>query len=139
MTHASGRVHLVCVTCEQDLLIATAPMTRLHASLGSFFGEHEDCQTTIDLSARKAAASYQFVQANILQRDLRIDDAAVLRKWVERARREIEMQLEKCCRHSPNIHDVIESGSWRGYRLNPAVRVISLTELGPATSRHDIS
>ena len=51
MTSPSGRVVVVCASCDLELAIGVSPMNRLRALLGSFFTDHDGCQTTIDLSS----------------------------------------------------------------------------------------
>jgi hypothetical protein len=43
-------VIVVCSTCDLGLEIPISPMTRLREGLKTFFTDHDDCETTIDLS-----------------------------------------------------------------------------------------
>ena len=51
MSTQPGRVVVVCSSCDLELQIGISPMTRLRGMLGSFFTEHDGCETTIDVSS----------------------------------------------------------------------------------------
>lgn len=51
MSSQSGRVLVVCSSCDLELAIGTSPMIRLREMLGSFFTDHDGCDTTIDVSS----------------------------------------------------------------------------------------
>jgi hypothetical protein len=47
----AGRVVVVCESCDLELAIGISPMHRMREVLGSFFTEHDGCDTTIDVSS----------------------------------------------------------------------------------------
>ena len=51
MSSPAGRVMVVCSSCDLELAIGVSPMVRLRELLGSFFTDHDGCETTIDVSS----------------------------------------------------------------------------------------
>jgi hypothetical protein len=51
VSSSAGRVVVVCESCDLELAIGISPMTKLRSVLGSFFTEHDGCETTIDVSS----------------------------------------------------------------------------------------
>ena len=52
-----------------------------------------------------------------------------LRQMIERTRKRITEQYDELHGYALDEHDVIETHSWRGYRLNPNVVVAALPEV----------
>lgn len=88
-------------------------------------GQHE-----LDVSAQKTAVRFAFTKREVLEGHFGIDNER-LRKWVERARRDIERKFLQCFGFVLDTHDVIQSDSWKGYRLNPEVRIVARNQLEP--------
>jgi hypothetical protein len=123
---AHNRIEFAIDRTGKTIKFAAGPCLRGNAFklIEELVEQHE-----VDLADRKATADYIFVQADALERSLGIDNE-LLRKWVYRARRDIKKWFVKNGSFSPDTHDVIQSDSWKGYRLNPDVRLISLSAFG---------
>ena len=81
-----------------------------------------------DRQAGRAPESYGYTAAPSLAAELSVDEAT-LRRRVSRLRRTV---AHMCVEHLgfPLAQDaLIESKSWQGYRINPAVRVVASTEI----------
>jgi hypothetical protein len=81
-----------------------------------------------DRQAGRAPESYRYTAAPSLAAGLSVDEAT-LRRRVSRLRRTV---ARMCVEHLgfPLEQDaLIESKSWQGYRINPAVRVVASTEI----------
>ena len=95
-----------------------------------------------DQKAQRRPESFRFCLTRKLTGELGVDDAT-LRRRVTRFRKRIADTFES--KHGLSLHQeaVIESRKWRGYQLNPAVRLVAVDELradcheaGRYASRH---
>jgi hypothetical protein len=74
--------------------------------------------------------NYRFMPTKELLKLLGIEEEEILRKRVQRCRREISNLAIAAGREPFDVNAVIESHNWRGYRLNPDnVQIIALSEL----------
>jgi hypothetical protein len=82
-----------------------------------------------DLRNQRARENYRSTGARVLARDLNIQEPTV-RQRVLRIRRRL---FEWFADDYPLPQDaLIENTSWNGYRINPAVRLLSLSEIAGA-------
>lgn len=81
-----------------------------------------------DVQAGKAPENHRYAKAADLARSLSIEQAT-LRRRVMRLRRRVAELYEKHMSFPLYKDDFIENKEWRGYRLNPRVRVLAKTEL----------
>jgi hypothetical protein len=92
-------------------------------------------QFRADLDAGRSKEAYGFVPTARLIADFETDDV-ILRRWVNRTRRSLEQQFLKRLDYPLDESDVIESGSWKGYRLNP---YLILTDVGQIQTERRMS
>ena len=52
-----------------------------------------------------------------------------LRRQVNRHRADLRLQFEEQFGYTPDLHDVIENDSWKGYRINRHVLVVTMAQL----------
>jgi biotin operon repressor len=72
--------------------------------------------------------NYRFIGADELAQKMGIEQPT-LRKYVSRARRELQKQLIETGGRQFEAEDVIENSPWKGYRLNPHLRLVQASEL----------
>jgi hypothetical protein len=52
-----------------------------------------------------------------------------LRRRIARARAEFDRQMEPIWGFPPDVDDLIKSGKWRGYRLNPGILIVDIRQI----------
>jgi 7-cyano-7-deazaguanine synthase in queuosine biosynthesis len=81
-----------------------------------------------DRQAGRAPESYRYTAAPSLAAGLSVDEATVRRR-VSRLRRTVAHLCVEYLGFPLEQDALIESKSWQGYRINPAVRVVASTEI----------
>jgi 7-cyano-7-deazaguanine synthase in queuosine biosynthesis len=90
-----------------------------------------------DRSERRAPENHRYVKTLNLTQMLRVNDLA-LRRRVERLRRSVAGSYERCFGLSLGGDAVIQNQPWRGYRLNPLVRVVAPDQIDQSAKRHEL-
>ncbi len=91
----------------------------VHALFREF---EEDIKVGLDGNA------FRFVSATNLAKRLSIDEQS-LRQRVSRTRRILERQFLEKCDIQLDADDVIENDPWKGYRLNPYLLLVNVSQL----------
>jgi hypothetical protein len=80
--------------------------------------------------AELQSQNYRFMPTKELLKLLGIEEEEILRKRVQRCRREISNLAIAAGRELFDVNAVIESHNWRGYRLNPDnVQIVAMSEI----------
>jgi 7-cyano-7-deazaguanine synthase in queuosine biosynthesis len=90
-----------------------------------------------DRARGQAPENYGFIPAKTLRSRLSVEDDS-LRRCVLRFRRRVATLFERHCGLPLASDAVIQSKAWRGYRINPAVRVLAYDQIARA-GRHETS
>jgi hypothetical protein len=85
-------------------------------------------QFQADLAAGKAPEDFSFVRTKILKQDLHIEEHSLLQR-VFRTRKELTRQFINSIDYMLDDQDVVQSDRWRGYRLNPYLVLVDMTQL----------
>jgi hypothetical protein len=93
-------------------------------------------QFRTDLAAEKSPEEFAYVPTGTLLRDLEIKEHS-LGQRVFRTRKELEQQFIDAIDYMLDDQDVIQSDRWKGYRLNPYLVLIDLSQLHEKTKCHD--
>ena len=88
-----------------------------------------------DRVLKRAPENHQYVSAKALGSRLSIEDDS-LRRCVLRVRRRVANLFERHCGLALADDAVIQSIAWRGYRINPNVRVVASDQIAPV-ARHE--
>jgi 7-cyano-7-deazaguanine synthase in queuosine biosynthesis len=93
-------------------------------------------QFRTDLAAGKSPEEFVFVPTSMLLRDLHIEEHS-LGQRVFRTRKELERQFIDAIDYMLDDQDVIQSNRWKGYRLNPYLVLVDVSQLHEKTKCHD--
>jgi 7-cyano-7-deazaguanine synthase in queuosine biosynthesis len=85
-------------------------------------------QFRADLAAEKTPEDFCFVPTKTLKRDLQIEEHSLLQR-VLRTRKDLERQFIDGIDYMLDDQDVIQSDRWKGYRLNPYLVLVEMTQL----------
>jgi 7-cyano-7-deazaguanine synthase in queuosine biosynthesis len=129
----TSEVYLAINPEKQQVMIRGIPPLTGHATYALI--EHLVAVYEKDRTLRRAPENHKFVPAKELGSRLSIEDAS-LRRCVLRVRRRVANLFEGHCGLTLAEDAVIESMAWRGYRINPNVRVVASEEIVP-TARHE--
>jgi 7-cyano-7-deazaguanine synthase in queuosine biosynthesis len=89
-----------------------------------------------DSSAGKSPEKFAFVQTSTLLSYFNIEEHS-LGQRVLRARKELARQFLDSLDFMLDGHDVIQSDRWKGYRLNPYLVLVDLSQLPERSKCHD--
>ena len=127
----------ICLAVDQErkqVLVRGIPALKgpaAFALLGHLARQYEQ-----DRNQGRAPENHAFIESGDLCGRLNTDDDA-LRSRVLRVRRKIAQAFDSHAGLPLRNNAVIESRSWKGYRLNPSVRVVAPSEINPHSQRHD--
>jgi hypothetical protein len=93
-------------------------------------------QFRTDLAAGKSPEEFAYVPTGTLLRDLKIQEHS-LGQRVFRTRKELEQQFIDAIDYMLDDQDVIQSDRWKGYRLNPYLVLVDVSQLHEKTKCHD--
>jgi hypothetical protein len=82
-----------------------------------------------DRSRGRAPENYQYINGKQLAGQLKIEDSS-LRRLVSRIRKKVFEEFQTRYGLPLSEGALIENAPWKGYRLNPAVRVLDPSEMG---------
>lgn len=99
------------------------PLTGAGAALLAKLAEH----FRADLVAGRMPEKYRYVRASTLAAELSITEPA-LRRRVMRVRREVTTAVEQHCGLPLSQNALLETKGWRGYRLNPNLRLVAVEQ-----------
>jgi hypothetical protein len=85
-------------------------------------------QFRTDLAVRKSPEEFTYVPTRMLLRDLKIQEHS-LGQRVFRVRKELERQFISAIDYMLDDQDVIQSDRWKGYRLNPYLLLVDVSQL----------
>jgi len=78
-----------------------------------------------DRAALRSVDQCRFTGARSLAKALSVTEES-LRRQISRFRREVAILFEKACGLPFPAESVIETRNWKGYRLNPRVRLVNI-------------
>jgi len=93
-------------------------------------------QFRADLAAGKSPEEFAYVPTGTLLRDLEIQEHS-LGQRVFRTRKELERQFIDAIDYMLDDQDVIQSDRWKGYRLNPYLVLVDVSQLHETTKCQD--
>lgn len=88
-----------------------------------------------DRALKRAPENHRYIPAKVIQSRLSIQDDS-LRRCVLRVRRRVTRLFETHCGLTLADDAIIQSITWRGYRINPDVRVVAPDQIVPV-ARHE--
>jgi 7-cyano-7-deazaguanine synthase in queuosine biosynthesis len=93
-------------------------------------------QFRADLAAEKSPIDFAYVPTGTLLLDLKIQEHS-LGQRVLRTRKELERQFIDAIDYMLDDQDIIQSDRWYGYRLNPYLVLVDLSQLHEKPKCHD--